>query len=81
MAWIKMIREDEAQGQLKTYYKKYGSPFEGVDNVLKIHSLNPESLRYHYDYYKHLMTGKSGLSRMQREMIGIVASQINECHY
>ena len=81
MAWIKMIAEDQAEGQLRTYYKKYGSPFEGVDNILKIHSLNPESLRHHYELYRHLMTGPSGLSRMQREMIGIVVSKINACHY
>jgi uncharacterized peroxidase-related enzyme len=81
MAYIKFIKEDKAQGQLKTYYKKYGDPFSGVDNVLKIHSLNPESLRFHYEYYKHLMNGPSELSRMQREMIAIVVSRINACHY
>ena len=81
MAWIRTIDEDDATGYLKTLYKKYGSPFEGVDNILKIHSLNPESLRFHYDLYKHLMTGKSGLSRMQREMIAVVVSAANECHY
>jgi uncharacterized peroxidase-related enzyme len=81
MAWIKMIKEDEAHGYLRTLYKKYGDPFEGVANVLKIHSMNPESLRFHYDLYKHLMTGKSGLSRMQREMIAVVVSSTSRCHY
>ena len=81
MAWIKMIEEDQATGQLKTYYKKYGNPSEGVDNILKIHSLNPESLRHHYDLYKHLVAGPSGLSRMQREMIAVVVSKLNACHY
>ncbi len=81
MAYIKVIKEDKAQGQLKTYYKKYGDPFTGVDNILKIHSLDPESLRYHYELYKHLMTATSHLSRMQREMIAIVVSRINACHY
>ena len=81
MAWIKMIPEDEAQDQLKVYYKKYGDPFEGVDNILKILRLDPPSLRYHYDLYKHLMTGPSGLSRMQREMIAVVVSRVNRCHY
>jgi uncharacterized peroxidase-related enzyme len=82
MAWIKVIREGEAENdRLRTFYKKYGDPFEGVDNILKIHSLNPDSLWKHYDYYKHLMTGPSGLSRMQREMIAIVVSAANECDY
>ncbi|UCG50482.1 MAG: peroxidase-related enzyme [Candidatus Latescibacterota bacterium] len=81
MAWIKTIDEDNATGFLKTHYKKYGDPFEGVDNILKIQSLNPDSLRRHYDLYQHLTTGKSGLSRMQREMIAIVVSKINGCDY
>lgn len=81
MAWIKMISEDDAHDELRTLYKKYGDPFEGVDNILKIHSLNVPSLRYHYDFYKHLMTGPSGLSRMQREMIAVVVSSANNCHY
>ena len=81
MAWIKMVDEDQATGHLKTYYQKYGSPSQGVDNILKIHSLNPESLRHHYDMYKHLMAGRSGLSRMQREMIAVVVSKLNACHY
>jgi alkylhydroperoxidase family enzyme len=82
MAWIRMIREDEPKDdRLRTLYKKYGDPFEGVDNILKIHSLNPESLQHHYDLYKHLMTGQSGLSGMQREMIAVVVSATNGCHY
>jgi uncharacterized peroxidase-related enzyme len=82
MAWIKVINEGEAEDdRLRTLYKKYGDPFEGVDNILKVHSLNPESLRHHYDYYKHLMTGTSRLSRMQREMIAIVVSAANRCRY
>ncbi len=81
MAYIKVIKEDKAGGQIKAYYKKYGDPFTGVDNILKIHSLDPESLRYHYELYKHLMTATSHLSRMQREMIAIVVSKINACHY
>ncbi len=81
MAYIKTIKEDKAQGQLKTYYKKYRDPSSGVDNILRIHSLNPVSLRLHYEYYKHLMTGPSELSRLQREMVAIVVSRINACHY
>ena len=82
MAWIKTIKEGESEDDLlRELYKKYGDPFEGVDNILKIHSLNPRSMRLHYDLYKHLMAGRSGLSRMQREMIAVVVSTANDCHY
>ena len=81
MAWIKTIDEDKATDYLKTYYKKYGDPFEGVPNILKALSLKPDSLRRHYDLFKHLTTGKSRLSRMQREMIGVVTANANGCDY
>jgi uncharacterized peroxidase-related enzyme len=82
MAWIKVIKEGEAENdRLRTFYKKFGDPFEGVDNIMKIHSLNPDSMWKHYDYYKHIMTGPSGLSRMQREMIAVVVSAANNCEY
>lgn len=81
MAWIKMIDDDEATGALKTYYEKYGNALEGVDHILKIHSLNPDSLKHHYEMYRHLMVGKSRLSLAQREMIAIVVSKMNACHY
>jgi uncharacterized peroxidase-related enzyme len=81
MAWIKTIDEDHATDSLKVCYKKYGDPFEGVDNIWKAHSLNPEALRFHHELYQQLATGKSGLSRMQREMVGVAVSAANRCEY
>ena len=81
MSWIEMIPEDEAKGVLKQLYEKYREPWGGVDNIIKIHSLNPKSMRTHYDLYAHAMRGKSDLSRVQREMIAVATSSINRCKY
>jgi len=81
MAWIKVIDENEADGELKQLYSPMTEPWGGVDNILKIHSLNPASLRAHFDLYVTLMRGKSGLTRIQREMIAVVASAANQCFY
>ncbi len=81
MAWIKVIDEKEAEGDLKQQYEKLTASSGGVDNILKIHSLNPASLRGHYDFYKTLMRGKSDLSRAQREMIAVTVSALNHCVY
>ena len=81
MSWIKMIDESEAEGRLAELYKRYYDPAGGVDNVLKIHSLNPASMEAHFKLYALLMKGRSELSRIQREMIAIVASTLNQCHY
>lgn len=81
MSWIEMIPEDEAKGVLKDLYEKYREPWGGVDNIIKIHSLNPKSMRTHYNLYAHAMRGKSDLSRVQREMIAVATSSINRCKY
>ena len=81
-AWIEVIPEDEAEGDLAALYEEHRSPQTGsVDNILKIHSLHPDTLRDHAQLYKTLMYGKGELSRSEREMIGVVVSAVNRCHY
>jgi alkylhydroperoxidase family enzyme len=77
MAWIEMIDEDK----LRALYDRLREPWGGVDNILKIHSLNPGSLAGHYDFYSVLMRGPSDLTRIQREMIAVVVSALNRCEY
>lgn len=81
MAWIKVIDEAEATGGLKELYGRNREPWGGVDNILKIHSLAPETLTAHLLLYKTLMHGPGELSRTQREMIAVVVSALNRCHY
>lgn len=81
-AWIEVIAEDAASGELAELYDAYRAPQTGVvDNILKIHSLNPPTLRDHAQLYTTLMFGKSGLTRPEREMIGVVVSVENRCPY
>lgn len=81
MAWIRMIRESEADGELADMYRRYRETSGRVDNILKIHSLNPPSLEGHFKLYAHLMRGPSGLSLIEREMIAVAVSKENGCHY
>ena len=59
---------------------RYADGSEG-DNILRIHSLNPPSGDAHEHLYRTVMHGEGALSRLQREMIGVVVSGINGCHY
>ena len=59
---------------------RYAEGSEG-DNILRIHSLNPKSGEAHYHVYRAVMHEESELTRLQREMIGVVVSGINGCHY
>jgi uncharacterized peroxidase-related enzyme len=81
MAWIRMIPPEEATEELAQLYARSKDLSGSVDNILQIHSLNPASLRAHYDLYRVLMYGASELSRAQREMVAVVVSVANRCHY
>ena len=81
VAWIETISEAEAVGDVKRAYKRSSEKSGDVDHIMKIHSLHPKSLIDHLHLYKTLMYGESPLSRIQREMIGVVVSAINRCEY
>jgi alkylhydroperoxidase family enzyme len=82
MAWIEMVEEPEATGVLGELYGRTSDPQHGrVDNILRIHSLHPEGLRTHYELYREVMTGTRTLRKVEREMIALVVSVINDCHY
>lgn len=51
------------------------------DNIIQIHRIHPAVMRHHYDLYVSLMHKRGPLSRVQREMIAVTISAINECHY
>ena len=81
MSWIDEIEISEADGPLADIYKDLVEKRGKVSNVLKVHSLNPEAMSGHLGLYMTLMFGRSGLSRAEREAIGVVVSAENDCAY
>lgn len=81
-AWIRTVDEQSASGDVAGAYMAAASVETGrVANILKVHSLNPRSLLAHRTLYRTLMFGRSPLQRYQREMIAVVVSAVNGCHY
>lgn len=72
MAFIKYVAEEEIPAEDR---------ISDHDNILRIHGVHCRTMRQHYDFYRELMYGKSPLTRIQREMIAVVVSAANECHY
>lgn len=81
MAWIDTINEEEAEGELRTIYETLGSDEKKLANILRAHSLNPGAMERQMSLYKHLMFGRSSLSRADRESIAVVVSAANNCGY
>lgn len=52
-----------------------------VPNVLQAHAFDIDKLNAFAALYNDLMLGDSGLSKLEREMIGVVVSSINKCFY
>ncbi len=81
MAWIRVIDEEHADEQLSAAYRQIKGVRAKVANILKIHSLKPETMLAHEQLYLTLMFRHSGLSREEREIIATVVSAANECEY
>ncbi|TET52321.1 MAG: peroxidase [Anaerolineales bacterium] len=81
-AWIDVIDEDDADGELAAAYAECADPNTGrAANIMKVHSLNPRSMLDHRALYRTLMFGPSPLRRYQREMVATTVSALNDCHY
>jgi uncharacterized peroxidase-related enzyme len=52
-----------------------------VPNVLNTYSLRPQRLRNFMAMYNEIMLSKSGLSKLEREMVAVVVSSANRCYY
>ena len=81
MAFIGIIEPSNADGSLKNIYDQAERWAGRVFNILKIMSRSPAALKASMDMYLAVMFGKSDLSRAQREMLAVVVSAVNQCHY
>jgi len=81
MAWIKTIDEDHADGMLDRIYAAARKRAGKVFNILKVQSQNPGALQGFMTLYATIMRGDSPLTRAQREMLAVVVSKANNCHY
>ncbi len=81
MAWIRQIEEAEAEGALKDLYAGLRRQAGMVPSILKVFSLHPEALWATMTLFQTLMYGPGPLPRAEREMIALVVSAINRCHY
>lgn len=81
MAWIRTIEVEQSEGALRREYELAIGRAGRVFNIVKIMGLQPRHLRASMGLYGAVMHGPSGLSRAQREMLAVVVSQANACHY
>ena len=81
MAFIDIVDENQADGLLAGIYDAARKRAGRVYNILKIQSQNPGVLQAMLGLYVAAMRGESPLTRAQREMLAVVVSRANNCHY
>jgi alkylhydroperoxidase family enzyme len=82
MAWIPMVPEEEAGGRLGELYEQTRDPtWNRVDHIMAVHSLHPEGLHAHDVLYREAMKSTPTLRKVEREIMALVVSTINACHY
>jgi alkylhydroperoxidase family enzyme len=81
MPHIRLIDVDEATGRLAEEYAAAMGRAGKVFNIVKSMSLNPLVLNRSMELYKAIMFGPSPLSRAERELLAVVVSTANDCHY
>ena len=81
MAYINYIPYDDASDELKELYGKYDGENKIPANIVRIAGPNPKAMEGHIQFYRAIMFQKSPLSRAEREMIAVVVSALNSCHY
>lgn len=82
MAHIEVIPDDEWSGELTELYPQVvDRSYKRVDNIIAVHSLNPRSMAAHQGLYASAMSGTASLRKVERELIALVVSLENRCHY
>ncbi len=81
MAHVRLIDVHEATGALKVEYDAAIGRAGKVFNIVKAMSLRPSVLKRSMELYRAIMFGSSGLSRQERELLAVVVSRANDCHY
>lgn len=81
MAWIETITDEAARDSLARIYGAARQRAGRVYNILRLQSLNPAVLEASIQQYLAIMFGESPLTHAQREMLAVVVSRANHCHY
>jgi uncharacterized peroxidase-related enzyme len=81
LAWLDAPSEEQVPEEVRELWAKPLEKLGFVPHVLRIFALRPEHLLRWWNYYDELMRGESGLTKAQREMIAVVVSTQNRCHY
>ncbi len=81
-AWIKMVSDEEADENLQEVLNLARTPHGTVDNVMRVHSLRPNTMRGHVVLYRAALHDDANTIPMWlQETISSYVSILNNCPY
>lgn len=81
-AWIKMISDEEADAPLRELLDLARTPHGTVDNVMRVHSLRPNTMRGHVVLYRAALHDDANtIPAWLQETISSYVSILNDCPY
>lgn len=81
-AWIRMVDEDAAGDELREALALARTPHGTVDNVMRVHSLRPATMRGHVLLYRAVLHDETNtLPPWLQECIACWVSILNDCDY
>ncbi len=81
-AWIKMISDEDADDDLRDVLDLARTPHGTVDNVMRVHSLRPSTMRGHVVLYRSALHDNANtLPMWLQETISSYVSILNDCPY
>ena len=81
MPWIRTIPPEQAAGPLRDSYQRALARAGRVFGIVRAMSLAPRVLDASIGLYLEILFARGGLTRRQREMLAVVVSSTNGCHY
>ena len=81
-AWISIISDADASEELSEALEVARTPHGTVDNVMRVHSHRPSTMRGHVMLYRAVLHDSSNtLPTWLQEVIGSYVSELNSCEY
>jgi alkylhydroperoxidase family enzyme len=81
MAWIRTVPPEDADGPLRASYSAAVARAGRVYQIVRMMSVAPKVLDASIGVYLAIMHARGGLTRRQRELLAVVTSAVNKCHY
>jgi len=81
-AWINMISDEDASKELKQVLDLARTPHGTVDNVMRVHSLRPNTMKGHVTLYRAALHDDANTIPMWfQETVSSYVSILNDCGY